>query len=218
MTRIVKTSAWLLMLLLASVIALVSLRFFVLPMKEAAAPQFAGKFADHLVIFLAHAAGGPLALLIGPWQFWSAFRNRFLTLHRWMGRVYLFAILIGGLAGLYLARIAFGGLPAQIGFGALAVLWLATGVMAYLAIRRGQIESHREWMIRSYALTLAAVTLRLWLPLFQSLHIKFLAAYITVAWLSWVPNLLVAELWIRWARRKKQLARTSPQIAKSVAG
>jgi hypothetical protein len=79
----------------------------------------------------------------------------------------------------------------------LGTLWLMTGVMAYLRIRQGDVQEHRAWMIRNYALTWSAVMLRLWLPLFFVLGYDFPEAYTTVAWLCWVPNLLVAELIIR---------------------
>ena len=57
--------------------------------------------------------------------------------------------------------------------------------------------AHRAWVLRSYALTLAAVTLRLWLPgLHVGLGLPFAEVYQTVAWLAWVPNLIVIELWL----------------------
>jgi hypothetical protein len=66
--------------------------------------------------------------------------------------------------------------------------------MAYRHIRRKEIQPHRQWMIRNYALTFAAVTLRLWLLVFQVAGVALLEGYIAVAWLSWVPNLIAAEL------------------------
>jgi peptidoglycan biosynthesis protein MviN/MurJ (putative lipid II flippase) len=114
-----------------------------------------------------------------------------------MGRIYLVSVLIGGIAGLYMAVTAFGGLPTRIGFSMLGVLWLVTGAMAYLRIRRGNVHEHRQWMIRNYALTFSAVMLRVWLPLLIALGYEFPEAYTTVAWLCWVPNLLVVEMIIR---------------------
>ena len=58
-----------------------------------------------------------------------------------------------------MALESFGGLPTHFGFGMLAVLWLFTTAMAYRRVLQGKIQSHREWMIRSFALTFAAVTL-----------------------------------------------------------
>ena len=113
-------------------------------------------------------------------------------LHRWMGRVYLGAgVLVGGLAGLYMSFHAFGGAMAQAGFGLLALLWLYTGAQAYAAIRRGDVATHRRWMIRNFALTFAAVTLRLWMPLFALAGVPFENGYPVIAWISWVFNALV---------------------------
>lgn len=206
MARALKVTGWSLMLLLAAFVTIVSLRYFILRPEVAAAEPLRQKFADHLPIFLAHVLGGTVALFLGPWQFWTGLRDRSLTLHRWLGRVYLSAILVGGAAGLYMAAIAFGGRPTRIGFGGLAVLWLATALMAYRRVRQGDYEAHREWMIRNYALTFAAVTLRLWLPIFMLLGFSFLTAYTAVAWLSWVPNLITVELYISGKKTKKKSA------------
>ncbi|HEX8890765.1 MAG TPA: DUF2306 domain-containing protein [Pyrinomonadaceae bacterium] len=194
MVRVLKIIGWVVMLVLALGIALVSFRFFVLKPEMAAGPPFAQRFAAYITPLLFHAGGGIVALVLGPWGFWGGLRNKHLRLHRWMGRVYLVAVLTGGSAGLIMAVTAFGGLPTRIGFTLLDLLWLTTGVTAYLHIRRGRVQAHREWMIRNYALTFSAVMLRVWLPLFLMLGYGFSEAYTTVAWLAWVPNLLIAEL------------------------
>lgn len=206
MARALRVTGWFLMLLLAAVVTVVSLRYFILRPEIAAGEPFRQKFADHLPMFLVHVLGGTVALFIGPWQFWTGLRDRSLKLHRWLGRVYLSAILVGGVGGLYMAAIAFGGLPTQIGFSGLAIMWLVTGVMAYRRVRQGDYEAHREWMIRNYALTFAAVTLRLWLPLLMLLGFSFITAYTTIAWLCWVPNLIAVELYISGKKAKKKSA------------
>jgi uncharacterized membrane protein len=201
--RFLRISGWLLMLLLATIVAVVSLRFFVIPPQKATDPALGEKFARHLPLLLTHVTGGIVALFLGPWQFWGGLRRRYPAFHRWLGRIYLLGILVGGLAGLGMAVIAFGGLPSQLGFGGLAVAWLASGFLAYRTIRQGKVREHREWMIRNYALTLGAVTLRLWLPLLLSLGLEFPVAYPMIAWLSWVPNLVVAEVYL-WGRGRKR--------------
>jgi hypothetical protein len=103
-------------------------------------------------------------------------------------------VLLGGIGGLVLATIATGGLVARVGFALLAVMWLASGAQAYLAVRRGDLVRHRRWMIRNFALTFAAVTLRLHLPVLTfGFNVPFDDAYAVVAWLAWVPNLVIAE-------------------------
>lgn len=162
-------------------------------------------FELHPIGLYSHVIASSVALLIGPFQFLPRLRqNKYLKLHRWMGRVYLgVGIVIGGLSGLYLSLFAHGGLVNMIGFGLLAILWLYTGGMAYVAIRRGDVNIHRHWMIRNFALTFAAVTLRIWLPLLAIAFQDFDAGYQAVSWLAWVPNLLVAEWLIR--RRKNRV-------------
>lgn len=213
MARALKVTGWLLMLLLATFVTLVSLRFFFIKPEIASGEVLGPKFAKHLPILLTHLLGGTVALVLGPWQFWTKLRNRRLSLHRWIGRIYLSAILVGGVAGLYLATIAFGGLPTQIGFGGLAILWLVTGVMAYRRVRQGDYEAHREWMIRNYALTFAAVTLRLWLPLLMTLGFSFPVAYTAIAWLSWVPNLIAVELYISGTKARKKKSAIASEYA-----
>lgn len=145
--------------------------------------------------FYQHIFLGGIALLTGWSQFSTRFRNRNLSTHRLLGKIYVVACILSGCAGLYLAFYATGGWVASLGFGGLAVSWLLTTSNAFLSIRNKEIDKHQQWMIRSYALTFAAVTLRIYLPLSQFAQIEFLDAYRVIAWLCWVPNLLVAE-WI----------------------
>jgi uncharacterized membrane protein len=142
----------------------------------------------------AHILGGAIALLIGPFQLNAAIRKRWLSLHRNPGRIYLVAVAASGLAGLSMAVVSNGGFVSHFGFATLSVLWLYSGSMAWLRIRAGDVQAHRTWMIRNFALTFAAVTLRLWLPLLVAMSDgDFDVAYQTVSWVCWVPNLIVAE-------------------------
>jgi len=177
------------------------------PLGAVAGPEFAESFLAHAPVLYAHVFASTVALLIGPFQFSRRLRDGNRSLHRWMGRVYLsVGVLVGGLAGLYLAWFAFGGPVARVGFGLMAMAWLYTGVRAYLAIRRGDIQRHREWMFFNFSLTFAAVTLRLYMPLSQLAGVPVEVAYPVVAWLCWVPNLLVAKLLLNGGSRKYQHA------------
>jgi uncharacterized membrane protein len=170
---------------------LIDARFGLLGSKSAellANPIWNGAFYTH--IFL-----GGIALLTGWSQFSTRIRNKNLSIHRTLGKIYVIVCMISGSAGLYISFFATGGWIASWGFGALAVFWLITTSKAYLTIRNGEIDNHKMWMIRSYALTFAAVTLRIWLPLAQVLHFDFIGAYRVIAWLCWVPNILIAQ-WI----------------------
>ncbi len=79
--------------------------------------------------------------------------------------------------------------------------------MGYSTARTKRFRLHREWMVRSFALALAAVTLRIELPVLLSVvHASFHPAYITVSWLCWIPNLVVAEWWLRRKVRRHEIA------------
>ncbi|MBD9469382.1 DUF2306 domain-containing protein [Pseudoxanthomonas sp. PXM01] len=156
-----------------------------------------------------HFLGGAVAIAVGALQTHTTLRNRWPALHRWTGRVYVVAVAAGGLAALAMAPQASTGAVAAFGFGALAVCWLGTTALAVIAIRQRRIADHRDWMLRSYALTLAAVTLRLYLPASQIAGISFLIAYPAIAWLCWVPNLLAAEWMLRTRHARTMLPRTA---------
>ena len=183
------TPLWWVMLITSIAVAVYATRYFLLPTTDK-------HFARYLLPLRFHVAGGIGALLAGPWQFSEKLRAGHLNFHRWLGRFHLIEVGLGSIAGLIMAVVSMEGLPTHLGFGILAVLWFFTGFRAYREILRGEIDAHREWMIRNFALTLAAVMLRTWLPLMIfALHWSFHVSYIIVSWLCWIPNLLVAE-WI----------------------
>ena len=159
-----------------------------------------------------HIFASIAALALGPIQFSTRLRSRRPALHRWTGRLYLgIGVAVGGASGLYMALHAFGGLVPRVGFTLLALAWLYTGLKGYLAIRRRDVTSHREWMLRNFALTLAAVTLRIYLPISMALGIPFETAYPVIAWIAWVPNLVLAEFWMR-ARRAPAAGTRAAQV------
>jgi uncharacterized membrane protein len=159
--------------------------------------------------FYLHIGFGGLALLLSPFQFATRLRTRAPRVHRAIGRTILVSIAIAGVGGLILAPHNLAGPVGTVGFGLLAVLWVTFAATAFRAIRRGDVDTHRRWMIRTFALTYAAVTLRLWL--FGLMVIQtdlagvdpqtaFERAYLIVPFLAWVPNLLVAERYLSTRR------------------
>jgi uncharacterized membrane protein len=185
---------WGLMFLLAVLLFVVASRYLTMD-PGVYFPEQKDVYIAHTAFLLMHIIGSMLAILIGPFQFLQKVRTgRWLILHRWLGRIYLLGILLGGIGGLYMAQLAYGGVITRLGFTALAVFWLSSGFMAYRSIRNKQIETHRKWMTVNYALTFAGVTLRLWQVIFGISGLDFLTGYIIVSWLCWVPNLLFA-LW-----------------------
>jgi uncharacterized membrane protein len=149
--------------------------------------------------FYMHIFGGMLAIILGPVQFVKYVRRKNLNLHRALGKTYVTAILfIAAPTGLYMAFYANGGFYASLGFILMSSLWLYTTFMAVHTIRKSLIQEHIKWMVRSYAMTFAAVTLRLWVP-FLSLVIEMehLKVVVITAWISWLFNLVAAECIIK---------------------
>ncbi len=180
--------------LMLSTSILIALHAFLFQAGLSGGEDFQQRFAEIPLYAAFHVIGSGLALLIGGFQFLPRLRARRIELHRWLGRTYLIAVLIGGIGGIVMAGRADGGLSGQFGFFLLGVVWLVSGWQAYAAIRRGDVQAHRIWMIRNFALTFAAVTLRVYLGLSQALFgLSFAEFYPAVAWLCWVPNLIVAE-------------------------
>jgi hypothetical protein len=148
-----------------------------------------------------HIAAAGLALLTGPFQFLRPLRQRFPVVHRWMGRVYVAACLVGGVAAGLIALFTTSGLVAGTGFLAAAIAWLACTVLAFVAVRRRNFVAHQRWMTRSYAIAFGAVTLRMYLTLGMMAGLEFAQIYPYVAWLCWVPNVLL----VLTCQRQKRL-------------
>lgn len=203
MGRVWRRVGWGLMTFLAVGIAVAVVPQYLLVDEELMFQQQLATYLDNLTPIVGHVAGGAVALLLGPTQFVPALRRRGnAAFHRWAGRLYLAGIAVGGFFGLWMAFLAYGGLVARLGFGALSLAWLASGWIAYRHVRGGRLTEHRRWMIRNYALTFAAVTLRLWIGVSMAAGIDFDVAYPVIAWLCWVPNLLVVE-WVLGRPRQR---------------
>jgi hypothetical protein len=116
-----------------------------------------------------------------------------------MGYIYVTdVLLITGPAGLLMGFYANGGITSRIAFVSLASLWIFFTVMALIKARQKNFKAHRRFMIRSYALTLSAITLRAWkYAITNSFELPPMDVYRSVAWLGWVVNLIVAEFIIR---------------------
>jgi len=213
MQRLVTTILFCLLVFTALAVALFSARFL-LP-----APFMADGMAPHLqarpIIFLVHIAGGVTALALGGFQLvtWRGPRRWW---HRAAGRVYVAACLTGAVAGLGLAATSPSGPIAGLGFGLLAVAWFSATALAWRLAVVGDLARHRRWMLRSLALTFAAVTLRIMIPLSVISGLDFATAYPAIAFLCWIPNLLLMELWLRlvgWNARP-----ASPNTPRNAAG
>jgi len=145
---------------------------------------------------LIHFIGGGIAILLGIIQFNSSIRKYHLSVHKILGSIYFFSVFSSGFASLYMSSQAHGGLIAQVGFSLLAIIWLLTAGLALKAVLQKDIEKHRFWIYLNYALTLAALTLRLQMPFGVALF-GFETFYPIVAWSCWLPNLYIAYLLVK---------------------
>jgi uncharacterized membrane protein len=155
------------------------------------------RFFGLVLLDEAHFAAGGVAAITGALALHRGLLSRARSWHRRIGKLYMFAVLVSGLAGLVLATVSMGGATTHAGFALLAVLWLVTSGAGLLAIKAGDVARHRRFMIRSFALCFAAVTLRIELPLLVAAFSgDFESAYRVVSWACWLPNLAVAEWWL----------------------
>ena len=157
------------------------------------------------VILLVHAVTAVPPLVTGIVLFSKRIRKVSLKWHRWAGTVYCVCIWISATLGIMLAVANTNGWFAQMGFALLGFAWFTTTWYAYRHGRRKDIASHRRWMIRSYALTLAVVSIRpmFWFGPWYGMSES--AWYIFITWQCWVPNLILAEAYIRLTRNNGML-------------
>jgi uncharacterized membrane protein len=142
---------------------------------------------------LVHIAGGLVALLTGPVQLWLGLHDVKMHVHRKLGLVYIAAMAIGSVGAVGLALQTEGGLIFGSGLFFLAVAWVTTTSLAYVAIRKGLIDQHREWTIRSYVVTFAFVTFRVGQVAMTSRGIDLPTALGIMGWACWAVPLLATE-------------------------
>lgn len=145
--------------------------------------------------FNLHILFSILTLIAGLTQFSNYVLKKQKRLHKIMGYVYVFdVLLIAGPSGLIMAYYANGTTLAKSSFIILSLLWIAFTAFAIIKIYKKDLIEHQKWMIRSYALTLSAISLRLMALIFPHFfHLSAHTEYATIAWLSWTINLVIAE-------------------------
>jgi hypothetical protein len=147
--------------------------------------------------FYVHISFGGLALLVGWTQFNKYFREHYTYIHRAVGKIYVFASWSSVFGVAYIGFYAEGGVIAFLGFMTGGFIWAYTTIQGYLKIRKGWVLEHQKFMIYSYAMCLGAVTLRIWLPVLVAATDNFILSYQMVSWISWAPNLIVANLIVK---------------------
>lgn len=200
---------WLLLAVPAFGVAAYSARYFLLnPALFLAAQR--SVYESHLFPLLPHVAGGVVALSLGPFQFLGGLRRRLPTVHRWVGRAYVTAAGVAGLAGIGMAQISEGGTMAHLGFTGLGIAGMLFTAAGLVAILRRRTASHRAWMARSYAMIFAAVTFRAWVGAVIGFQLPFDEAYAVGAWATPLINLVVVEYLLGRARPAAPARRAVP--------
>ncbi|MDB5090811.1 MAG: putative rane protein [Mucilaginibacter sp.] len=167
--------------------------------------QSAVKTGWYLPAFYCHIIGSSIILMAGFFQFSKiVYNNR--ALHKLLGKFYVFGVLFFAAPGAYIMTLFVNrGTGVFISFLLQNTLWVAFTLAAWLLVMNGRINDHIKMVRRSYALAFGAVTLRFYIWLFTVLGsgVGFENNYLIIAFLSWVPNLLVAE-WINYRQKEQQ--------------
>ncbi|GAB4525805.1 MAG: DUF2306 domain-containing protein [Amphiplicatus sp.] len=184
---------------LAFIVSAMSLLYLTAPPGAHGFEEQRAVYGENGIWLLTHIVFGAVALTAGASQFVILALRAPGVFHRWAGTVYAVSVMFAAPAGFRLAFLAYGGAGNVAAFALLAMLWLTTTFEGVRWARRGDIARHRLWIVRSYALTFAAVTLRIETGLFLAFGAAFTDAYRISAWTCWVLNLLFAE----WVLLKK---------------
>lgn len=161
--------------------------------------------------FYIHVFSSVFCIVAGLFQFVPHVLIHLKKVHRILGGIYIMVVLgLSGPSGLIMSFYANGGVASKISFVLLSLTWIISTLIAYLTIKKGKIEQHGAWMLRSYALTLSAVTLRFYAYIFDffTLNLTPIEEYTLLAWISWIPNLVLAEWMIKRDFLKRYLQKS----------
>lgn len=154
---------------------------------------------EYLPIFYSHVYSSIFVLLAGFVSIVVGSDSQYPKLHRFSGKIYIFLLLFfAAPSGIYMGFLANGGIFAKISFVILGIFWWFATYKAYFEIRNRNFRNHKIWMYRSYALALSAITLRIWkVVLVYFFHPNPMDVYEIIAWLGWIPNIILVEILIR---------------------
>lgn len=153
---------------------------------------------EYLYFFYTHVYTSIFVLLTG---FLAIIRKDFglKNFHKNAGKIYIFLILfLAAPSGIYMGLFANGGFLSKLSFVILGCLWWFSTFKAYQLARQKKFKEHKQWMWRSFAFTLSAITLRMWKVFIVYLFLPNpMDVYQIIAWLGWIPNILLIEFLIR---------------------
>lgn len=164
-----------------------------------------GKYFDIKYVLLIHITGGGIALITGPFLLWDTFRNNNLRLHRILGKVYLLSVLVSGSCAVYLSLTTSYEVNWAYAFSAQVwvSVWLSASFIAYSSVINKKIKLHKEWMMRSYIVSLAFVVsaLILKIPRVQTLG-TFAEISPSFFWFGWAVPLYIYDLYLSSIRKQ----------------
>ncbi len=157
------------------------------------------------IAFFTHVYTSIFLVAFGWIQFSSFIRKKYPKLHRIIGKLYILIILLfSGPSGLIMSYYANGGVISQIAFVILSVLWLLFTYLSFYYAKRLDFKNHQKFAVRSFALTLSAISLRLFKFIIVFLFQPFpMDTYRIVSWLGWTFNLVLAEIIIIYFLNKR---------------
>lgn len=153
--------------------------------------------------FFTHVFSSMFSLIAGYTQFSVFIKNKYASIHKIMGYIYFVTILIfSAPAGLVMAYYANGGFSSQLAFALLAIFWWASTFWAFIKVLNKEYKKHEYFIYLSYALTLSAITLRVWkYTLVYFFEPNPMDLYRLVAWLGWIPNLIFAFILLKFKNK-----------------
>jgi uncharacterized membrane protein len=167
--------------------------------------EFDRRFGRHPIVTRLHTIGGAVFLILAPLQFIAPLRRRFVRLHRWTGRTLLGIGLLIGISGLFFALLMpIAGPLESVGVSLAGGMFLFSMGRAFLAIRSGDVERHREWMIRAFAVGIGISTVRVIGAILDPALTPYGYSAPQILglslWAGWLMTIAVAEIWIRRSR------------------
>ncbi|HEY4005346.1 MAG TPA: DUF2306 domain-containing protein [Pseudonocardia sp.] len=215
---------------LTAVFLVVSLPRYLTPNPALSRSVPPADFPPYYPLLVTHIFFGAFALVL---QLWPRLRHRHPAVHRGAGRVYAVAVLVASPCVLAIAPFGSWGPSEWVSVAMLGMQWPATTIAGYRTARLRRLAEHREWMIRSVALSFSIVADRFWGMLCVAVfapdvpdaaalpgmpgHREFAQAMSISVWLSWTVNLLFAEWWILRTRSRKPTCSGSAHRGESAA-